>query len=84
MCVPGHCCIERLLRSVEASAWVLRSDCQCQLIEDDAELVMAGDVGGDVVVAAAHALHEGVTGSEDPHRPVGHCCVAPSLRMVRA
>ncbi len=34
---------------------------------------MAGDVGGDVVVAAAHALQEGVTGSEDPYRPVGHC-----------
>ena len=26
----------------------------------------AGDVGGDVVVAAAQVLHEGVTGGEGP------------------
>jgi hypothetical protein len=27
--------------------------------------VAGADVGGDVVVAAAHILHEGVTGGED-------------------
>jgi hypothetical protein len=43
-----------------------RSDCQSELVEDRAEPVAGGDVGGDVVVAAAQVLHEGVTGGEDP------------------
>ena len=28
--------------------------------------VVTGDVGGDVVMAAAQILHEGMTGREDP------------------
>jgi hypothetical protein len=43
-----------------------RSDCQSELVEDRAEPVAGGDVGGDVVVAAAQVLHEGMTGGEDP------------------
>jgi hypothetical protein len=46
---------------------VLRSDCQCEVVEDLPELVVVVDVGDDVVVAAAHILHEGMTGGEDPH-----------------
>ena len=42
------------------------SDGGCQVVEGDAEPVAVGDVGGDVVVAAAQVLHEGVTGGEDP------------------
>ncbi len=42
------------------------SDRQCELIEDRAELVMGGDVGGDVVVAAAQVLDERVTSGQDP------------------
>jgi hypothetical protein len=45
----------------------LRSDCQCEVVEDLPELVVVVDVGGDVVVAAAHILHEGMTGGEDPY-----------------
>jgi hypothetical protein len=44
----------------------LRSDCRREIVEDRLELVVVVDVGGDVVVAAAHILHEGVTGGEDP------------------
>ena len=42
------------------------SDGSCEVVEGDAEPVVARDVGGDVVVAAAQILHEGMTGREDP------------------
>ena len=42
------------------------SDGECQVVESDAEPVSAGGVGGDVVVAAAQVLHEGVTDGEGP------------------
>ena len=42
------------------------SDGECQVVEDDAKPVSAGGVGGDVVVAAAQVLHEGVTDGEGP------------------
>ena len=45
---------------------VSRSDGQCQIVEGEAEPAVAGDVGGDVVMAAAQILHEGMTGSKDP------------------
>jgi hypothetical protein len=37
-----------------------------EVVERDAEPVAAGNFGGDVVVAAAEILHEGMTGSQDP------------------
>jgi hypothetical protein len=40
-------------------------------VEGEAEPVVVGDVGGDVVVAAAQILHEGMTGGEDPRRAGG-------------
>ncbi len=44
--------------------WMLSgSDGGCKVIEGDAEPVMVGDVGGDVVVAATQVLHEGVPGA---------------------
>jgi hypothetical protein len=49
-----------------ALACVLRSDCHSELVEDRAEPVAGGDVKGDVVVAAAQILHEGMTGGKDP------------------
>ena len=49
-----------------ALACVLRSDCHSELVEDRAEPVAGGDVKGDVVVAAAQILHEGMTGGQDP------------------
>src|SRR6266700_133726 len=42
------------------------SDGEREVVEGDAEPVAAGDVGGDVVMAAAQILHEGVTGGEGP------------------
>jgi hypothetical protein len=45
---------------------VLRSDSECKTVEGRAEPVAGGDVGSDVVVAAAKVLHEGVAGGEDP------------------
>ena len=41
------------------------SDGDSEVVEGDAEPVVEG-VGGDVAVAAAEVLHEGVTGGEDP------------------
>jgi hypothetical protein len=38
-------------------------DCQ---VEGDAEPVVIGDVGGDVVMAAAKVLHKRVPGGEEP------------------
>ncbi len=46
------------------------SDGSCEVVEGDAEPVVARDVGGDVVVATAQILHERVAGGEDPRRPV--------------
>jgi hypothetical protein len=40
------------------------SNGDCQVVEGDAEPVAAGGVSGDVVVAAAQVLHEGMTGGE--------------------
>ena len=42
------------------------SDGDCEVVEGDAEPVVSMDVGGDVAVAAAQVLHEGVTGGQDP------------------
>jgi hypothetical protein len=42
------------------------SDGGCEVVEGDAQPVVFGNVGGDVVVAAAQVLHEGVTGGEGP------------------
>jgi len=47
-----------------------RSHGGCQVVEGDAEPVAVGEVGGNVIVAAAKVLHECVTGGEDPRRPV--------------
>jgi hypothetical protein len=38
----------------------------CQVVERRPSPVVTGDFGGDVVVAAAQILHEGMTGREDP------------------
>src|ERR1019366_7449868 len=46
------------------------SDGDGEVVEGDAEPVVSLDVGGDVVVAAAQVLHEGVTGGQDPCWPV--------------
>jgi hypothetical protein len=42
------------------------SDGGCEVVEGDAQPLVFGDVGGDVVVAATQVLHEGVTGGENP------------------
>ena len=42
------------------------SDGGGEVFEGDAEPVVVGDVGSDVVVAAAQVLHEGMAGGEDP------------------
>ena len=42
------------------------SDSEREVVEGDTQPVAAGDVGGDVIVAAAQVLHEGVTGGEGP------------------
>jgi hypothetical protein len=47
-----------------------RSDGDCQVVEDDAEPVAVGDVGGNVVVAAAKVPHERVPGGEDQRWPM--------------
>ena len=58
LCHPGQ------LRSmIPMLCW---SDGDCQVVEGDAEPLAVGEVGGDVVVAAAKVLHERVTGGEDP------------------
>jgi hypothetical protein len=54
-----QCCLAEL-------AWILQSDRQGELVEDLAEPVAGGDIGGDVVVPATQVLYEGVTGREDP------------------
>lgn len=54
-----QCCLAAL-------AWILQSARQGELVEDLAEPVAGGDIGGDVVVPATQVLHEGVTGREDP------------------
>ena len=46
-------------------AWMVRSDGQCEVVEGVAEPVVSWDVGGDLVVAAAQVLYEGVTGGDD-------------------
>jgi len=42
------------------------SDGGCEAVKGDAEAVAAGGVGGDLVVAAAQGLDEGMTGGQDP------------------
>ena len=46
------------------------SDGEREVVECRPEPVMAGDFGGDVVVAAAEILDEGMTGSQDPRGAV--------------
>ena len=61
------------MRSVgqpEALSRCAGSDRQREFVEDRAELVMGGDVGGDVVVAAAQVLYESVASGQDPRGPV--------------
>lgn len=64
--VAGHCCVGAIPGSVGALARVLRSDCHNEPVEDRAKPVAGGDVEGDVVVAAAQVLHEGMTSGQDP------------------
>jgi hypothetical protein len=70
------------------------SDSACKVIECYARSAGAGEVRGDVVVAAAQVLHEGVPRSEDAGRAVAfqaslrpQPCVQPSVvcfnRIVR-
>jgi len=55
------------LRTRRSMIGMLRwSDGECQVAESDAEPVSAGGVSGDVVVAVAQVLHEGVTDGEGP------------------
>jgi hypothetical protein len=63
-----HCCVApSLTRSGHDHLNPPRgSDGSCEVVEGDAEPVAGGDVGGDVVVAAAQVLHERVADSEDP------------------
>jgi hypothetical protein len=59
-----RCVISRLRRSmIGMLRW---SDGGGEVFEGDAEPVVVGDVGSDVVVAAAQVLHEGMAGGEDP------------------
>jgi AAA ATPase domain len=58
LCHPGQ------LRSM--IPMLCRSDGDCQVVEGDAEPLAGEEVGGDVVVAAAKVLHEGMSGGEDP------------------
>src|SRR5258708_16755569 len=74
------------------------SDGDGKVIEGDAEPVAAGDAGGDVVVATAQVLREGVTGGEAPgsaatlqpaHRPQpgfqpSVACLDQVVRLVPA
>src|ERR1039457_7637280 len=43
----------------------LRVDGGCEAVKGDPEPVAGRDVGGDLVVAAAHVLHEGMTTGQD-------------------
>jgi len=61
-----HCCVGESLAASERWAAYFRSDCHSELVEDGAEPVAGGEVGGDVVVAAAQVLHKGVTSGENP------------------
>jgi hypothetical protein len=59
-----RCVIPRLRRSmIGMLRW---SDGGGEVFEGDAEPVVVGDVGSDVVVAAAQVLHQGMAGGEDP------------------
>ena len=44
----------------------LDSDGECKVVEGAAEPMSARGPGGDVVVAPAEVLHEGVSGGENP------------------
>jgi hypothetical protein len=46
-----------------------RSDARRELVEGLAELVPGGNIGSDVVVAAAQILDEGVSGGDDTRGP---------------
>ena len=46
------------------------SESECKVVEGDAEPVLDRDVGGDVVVAAAEVLDEGMSGGKDPRGAV--------------
>ena len=64
---PGTVALSLPPESQSRIARMLRwSDGDCEVVEGDAEPVVSVDVGGDVVVAAAQVLHEGVTGGHDP------------------
>jgi hypothetical protein len=58
-------CISRS-RGVPSSRASLRSDCSGQLVEGRSESLPGGLVGGDLVVAAAQVLDEGMAGGEYP------------------
>jgi hypothetical protein len=65
--LPGAVALRHPLQGQGMITWMLSgSDGGCEVVEGDAEPVMAGYVGGDVVMAAAQVLHEGVPGGEDP------------------
>jgi hypothetical protein len=62
----GHCCVASSLRSGVAGLDAPRSDYQCEVVEDRWEPAVVMGLSGDVVVAALHILHEGMTGGDDP------------------
>ena len=58
-----HCCVASSWDSagmIQMSGWV--SDAEREVVECHSKLVTGGDFGGDLVVAAAQILHEGMTG----------------------
>ena len=64
--IRRHCCVGGSLAASGRWAAYFRTDCHSELVEDGAEPVARGDVGGDLVVVAAQVLHEGVTSGENP------------------
>ena len=70
-CVRGQCCVGPSVRAPgDGHAVVRPSDGDRELVEGLAEPVAVGYVGGDLVVAAAEVLDEGVPGGDDPRGPV--------------
>jgi hypothetical protein len=59
----GHCCVASSLGQRRHDPDVgLGSNAEREVVECHSELVTGGDFGGDLVVAAAQILHEGMTG----------------------
>ena len=59
----GHCCVASSLGQRRHDPDVrLGSNAEREVVECHSELVTGGDFGGELVVAAAQILHEGMTG----------------------